>query len=144
MSGKFNLHGPGLTLVLAFAFGLVAGGQRVISPSTFAPRTPEPERGIHAASPAWFLPTSKRHERRAPTSVHENGREPSVQTPGWSIPYGKEFWRQAIKPAEPNPKGPQGSSSATIPANIDLGDIIDRVSHAITRDDCSGAARVQA
>ena len=144
MSGKFNLHGPVLTLVLAFAFGLTAGGQAVISPKTFAPRTTETERGIHAASPALFQATSKRHECRAPTSVHGNGREPSVQTPGWSIPYGKEFWRQAIKPAEPNPKGPQGSSSATIPANIDLGDIIDRVSHAITRDDCSGAARVQA
>jgi hypothetical protein len=44
--------------------------------------------------------------------------------PAWAVPYGKEFWRRQTKPAGNGPAG-------IISANIDLGDSIDRVSHAI-------------
>src|SRR5205814_3562673 len=60
-----------------------------------------------------------------------------------AVPYGGEFWRRASKSTQSHPKDSKGLS-VMIPANIELGDIIDRVSHAITKEDPSAVPRVQA
>src|SRR6266542_5610148 len=43
------------------------------------------------------------------------------QAPPWAIPYGREFWHQ-LAPASPS-----------LSANVDLGDVIGRVAHAISQ-----------
>jgi len=87
-------------------------------------------------------PFSAVPSHRISGSGHEMGSEPRA-APGWTIRYGGEFWRRANQLAQTKPKDPKGSS-AMMTSNIDLGDIIDRVSHAITKDDFSAVPRVQA
>src|SRR5260370_14284372 len=53
--------------------------------------------------------------------------DPRGETPAWTIPYGKEFWRRAGKPAEPQPKAREGPAGK-ISANGDLGDNVGRAS----------------
>ena len=73
----------------------------------------------------------------------EEGHGPSAKVRGWTIPFGGEFWRHGRKPAEPALEV-QERSSGTMPTDINLGDIIDRVSHAITTDESSVIPRVRA
>lgn len=64
-------------------------------------------------------------------------------SPAWAIQYGKEFWRRPAKLTGAKPTLANGSS-AMISSDIDLGDIIDRVSHAIMNDDTSLYPQVKA
>ena len=59
------------------------------------------------------------------------------QAPAWAIPYGQEFWHKGA--SLPETKVDNG---AVVPANIDLGNIIERISAAITLG--PGAALPQA
>jgi hypothetical protein len=59
------------------------------------------------------------------------------QAPAWAILYGQEFWRKELAPSESPP-----NTSGAVPANIDLGNVIERVSSAITL--ASGADLPQA
>src|SRR6266542_388529 len=45
----------------------------------------------------------------------------SDQAPSWAIPYGREFWHQL------------GPASPSVSANVDLGDVLGRVAHAISQ-----------
>src|SRR6185503_21381453 len=47
----------------------------------------------------------------------------TVEAPPWAIAYGKEFWR---RPADTNPPKP----TAALPAQVDIGDVMERVSHS--------------
>ena len=63
--------------------------------------------------------------------------------PAWAIPYGKEFWRQPAKPVRAQAAGGT-RSPAMISSDINLGDVIDRVSHAFTKDGSSQFPQVRA
>jgi hypothetical protein len=60
--------------------------------------------------------------------------------PSWAVPYGKEFWRRPLPAGNPSQKP---ASSEDHPA-LNLGDVIDRVSHAFTTANASGPPKVQA
>jgi hypothetical protein len=45
---------------------------------------------------------------------------------GWAVEYGREFWR---RPAV-RPQAVAAASPSQLPAGVDLGDILDRTSHA--------------
>src|SRR5438876_1066673 len=58
------------------------------------------------------------------------------EAPAWAVRYGKEFWRRP----KTDRRGHQRINNATapsvsLPASIDLGDVIERVSYALTNDD---------
>ena len=60
------------------------------------------------------------------------------QAPAWAVPFGKEFWRRSPSPATAN----EGQESA--PPNLNLGDVIARVSHAIADSSPEGLPQVRA
>lgn len=73
----------------------------------------------HYRKPPMRLPLES--ERFLPFQVHSGVAE----APPWAIGYGREFWRRSADASE------LVLSSAGIPGNVNLGDIIERVSHAI-------------
>src|SRR2546428_4137859 len=52
-------------------------------------------------------------------------------SPAWAIPYGGEFWRRATDP--PTQITPVGLG-APLTEHVNIGDLIARVSHAISED----------
>src|SRR5439155_720447 len=61
-----------------------------------------------------------------------------AEASAWTVPYGKEFWRRpkADKPRN-QPVNKVTQRSFSLPASIDLGDVIERVSYALTSDDAT-------
>jgi len=57
-------------------------------------------------------------------SIHQKIEE----APSWAIQYGQEFWHRSRVAAPP------AARQANLPSNINLGDIISRVSHAFRQD----------
>lgn len=53
-----------------------------------------------------------------------------VREPTWGIQYGKEFWRRPAAPVTPDPKRSQATH---LPGKLNVGDVIERVRHALTR-----------
>lgn len=72
-----------------------------------------------------------RQHRNAPVRLPSDSESPfqfhtSIpEAPAWSIAYGREFWRRSAEASEVAAKS-QGT-----PSNVNLEDIMDRVSHAI-------------
>jgi len=58
------------------------------------------------------------------------------EAPAWAVRYGKEFWhRPTTDKRGHHPINNATQPSVSLPASIDLGDVIERVSHAFTNDD---------
>src|ERR1035438_350687 len=51
------------------------------------------------------------------------------ESPAWAVGYGKEFWRRSA--ISDRPKLTSGNGPAHIPSSIDLGQVIERVSHVL-------------
>jgi hypothetical protein len=92
--------------------------------------------GRQPLQPRWpgqLLATTQ--QRASGLAIHRAMEE----APSWAVAYGHEFWRRpAPGPAQDvNPNAP-------VTANFNLGDIISRVSHAITREDDASLPRIKA
>jgi len=65
------------------------------------------------------------------------------EAPAWAVKYGKEFWRRARADGTRRKPGPKASElSLKLPPCINIGDVIDRVSHAWVRDLAEPVPRV--
>ncbi|MCI0540042.1 MAG: hypothetical protein L0Z50_32960, partial [Verrucomicrobiales bacterium] len=53
-----------------------------------------------------------------------------AQAPSWAIPFGEEFWRRSSSAPARSPVG----APAAVPNAVNVGEIIDRVSHAFETD----------
>ena len=76
-------------------------------------------------------------ERRAPKAVGTNLMLCSKieDGPAWSVKYGQEFWRRA-QPDTASATAMRSPAEAVsgLPAGVNLGEVIERVSHAIRAD----------
>lgn len=66
------------------------------------------------------------------------------QLPPWAVGFGKEFWRRSTSSASTTSAPPVRTTttqSKELPASIDLGDLMDRVTHAFRGED-SGEAKI--
>jgi len=153
-----RFQAPGLILALGIAFvgcvvfvGLKGAAVRSGPPVSIAsdslvsaPRIPEEVSPNTARSDgvegpgveaAWTAARA-RPQDAGKLVVHQKREE----LPGWAVGFGKEFWRrpQSISFAQ-RPASDEGASQLP----IQVGDVIDRVSHAFAPDASSCGARVE-
>jgi hypothetical protein len=121
-------------------------------------RSQEPERGgtasvgttgrSSASEPAKVEATAQAAASRAAgldarprpraASIHppDRGSSARAQQPQWAVPFGEEFWRQS---GNADPRNGVRLSAGTPPPTFDVGDVIERVNHAVkTRADGQG------
>ena len=90
-----------------------------------APGKPQAEAPVQRA----MIPSTK-EARTADVALHQKIED----APAWAIGYGKEFWRRPAANAQP--RNDRSSRSAVVVSpDLNLGDVIERVSHAITQDE---------
>jgi hypothetical protein len=66
------------------------------------------------------------------------------EAPAWTVGYGKEFWRWPNPERLRFPPSRKATEAALVlPASVNLGDVIERVSHALESNSTSGTPRVQ-
>jgi hypothetical protein len=64
-----------------------------------------------------------------------------ADAPGWTVSYGQEFWH---RPANASSVTPGQTASQPEPGNLNLGNVIERVSHAIQYDELLGLPKIRA
>jgi hypothetical protein len=68
-------------------------------------------------------------------------RSNPLAAPAWAVPYGKEFWRQ---PAARVALDLKRSGTTNLPATLNVGDVIERVRHALAQNGTAAEPQVSA
>src|SRR6266542_4559613 len=115
MNGKFNLCPTGHSFLIAISLGfscIESSSTRSNRAEAVSNRREQIQeiRSRHHDSTnrltdSQLMPASAETAGRNPFG-HQIAQKQSGEAPGWTIPYGREFWRRSIKPARPEPNDP--------------------------------------
>jgi hypothetical protein len=95
--------------------------------------------GVGVTSAYLDAPAPAKAGGNASMAMHQKIEE----APAWTIAYGKEFWRRPTARPAARPDRSSAPAVSTSP-DLNLGDVIERVSHAISQDETAPLPQVQA
>lgn len=135
-----------ISLIIASALFLWSGVKSKRAPSLEKERASQTIVNPPAAMLRPDMPatsTMRRPARPAPAPASMTGQADPEHAPGWTVRFGGEFWRRP----EHNAAGAApdaGDGSVIHNAPFSVGDVIERVTHALEADPASGLPRLDA